>query len=94
MLKNKALKKYDEIIGELDFFEDEETPGDESVVGILQGLIEASQHQQKTAIELTKLVVEKSSGTMTEGNVFSAFERATKVVAENFPLKELWEKFR
>jgi hypothetical protein len=94
MSKNKTLKKYDELIGELDFFEDEEIPGEEAVVGVLQGLIEASQHQQKTAIELTKLVVEKSSETMTEENIFSAFERATKVVAENFPLKELWEKFR
>jgi hypothetical protein len=94
MSKNITLKKYDELIGELDFFEDEEIPGEEAVVGVLQGLIEASQHQQKTAIELTKLVVEKSSETMTEENIFSAFERATKVVAENFPLKELWEKFR
>jgi hypothetical protein len=91
MAKNKVLKKYDELL-DVDF-SDEMEPSDETIAGMMSGMIEASQHQQIMAIELTKLVVGKNSDNMSEENVFSVFNRASKVVAENFPLKELWEKF-
>ena len=92
MAKNKTLKKYDELM-DVDFAEDYSSPNDEAIAGMMAGLIEASNHQQKIAIELTKLVIEKSSEAMNEEKIFSAFKRASKVVTESVPLKELWEKF-
>ena len=92
MAKNKTLKKYDELM-DVDFAENFSSPNDETIAGMMAGLIEASNHQQKIAIELTKLVVEKSTEAMNEEKIFSAFKQSSKVVTENAPLKELWEKF-
>lgn len=92
MAKNKTLKKYDELM-DIDFTEDFSSPNDEAIAGMMAGLIEASNHQQKIAIELTKLVVDKSPEAINEEKIFSAFKRASKVVNESVPLKELWEKF-
>ena len=45
------------------------------------------------AIELTKLVVAKSSDqTMTEDKIFATFKRASKVVYDIYPLKSLLEQ--
>lgn len=92
MAKSKSLKKEHELF-DVDFVRDFSSPNDEVIAGMMAGLIEASNHQQKMAIELTRLVVEKSNEPINEEKVFSAFKRASKVVIENFPLKELWEKF-
>jgi len=90
--KNNMLRKHQEAEDDFDF--SEESPGDEMVAGMMSGLIEASNHQTMMAIELTKLIVAKSSEqSMSEDNIFSAFKRASKVISENVPLKELWEKF-
>lgn len=90
MAKNNMLKREEDDV--FDF--SEESPGDEVVAGMMSGLIEASNHQTMMAIELTKLVVAKSSQpSMSENDIFSAFKRASKVVTESVPLKELWEKF-
>lgn len=94
MAKNNTIKKYkEELNDDYDFSDDMEPQSDEVIAGMMTGMIEASQHQQVMAIELTKLVVGKNSDNMSEENVFSVFKRASKVVAESFPLKELWEKF-
>lgn len=92
MAKNKALKKHDEFM-DVDFVEDFSSPNDEAIAGMMAGLIEASNHQQKIAVELTKLVAEKTTEAMNEEKIFSTFKRASKVVSESVPLKELWEKF-
>lgn len=92
MAKNKVVKEYDELL-DLDF-SDDMGHNDEAIAGMMNGMIAASQHQQVMAIELTKLVVGKNSAdSMSEENIFSVFKRASKMVAENFPLKEIWEKF-
>lgn len=92
MAKNNMIKKYVEENDVFDF--SEESPGDEVVAGIMSGLIEASNHQTLMAIELTKLIVAKNSQPgMSENDIFSAFKRASKVIAESVPLKELWKKF-
>lgn len=92
MAKNKTLKKYNELM-DVDFEEDFSSPNDEVIAGMMAGLIEASNHQQKIAVELTKLVVEKSTEAMSEEKIYSAFKRASKVVKESAALKELWEQF-
>lgn len=66
---------------------------DEMALGMMSGLIEAYRHQQQIAIELTRLVVEKNTTeNMSEEAVFSTFKRASTVVSEVSPIKELFEK--
>ena len=66
---------------------------DEMALGMMSGLIEAYRHQQKIAIELTRLVVEKNTTeNMSEEEVFSTFKRASHAVSEVSPIKELFEK--
>jgi hypothetical protein len=69
------------------------SPDDEVVLGMMTGLIEAYRHQQQTAVELTRLVLEKNaSESMSEEEVFSTFKRASQTVSEVSPIKELFEK--
>jgi hypothetical protein len=76
-----------------DFFDDLESPVDEAITSMLSGFIEASNRQMETAMALTRLVVEKNTNAnMDEEKIFSLFKRASKIVAENAPLKELFEK--
>jgi hypothetical protein len=76
-----------------DFFDDFESPVDEAITGMLSGLIEASNRQMETAMALTRLVVEKNTDeNIDEEKIFLIFKRASKIVAENAPLKELFEK--
>ena len=91
MARNK-MQKYQEDDDVFDF--SEESPGDEVIAGMMSGLIEASNHQTMMAVELTKLVVAKhSESSMSENDIFSAFKRASKVIAESIPLKELMRNF-
>ena len=96
MAKAPTIKKpRKEAIRDFDFsnfMTESEGPEDEMILGMMQGLIEAYRHQQQTAIELTKLVVESSSEKMKEEQVFSTFKRATKVVSEVSPIQELFKK--
>ena len=94
MAKNTMLNQFEE--KELDDeFHFLDSPDDEMMAGLMEGLIESSNHQMLMAIELTKLIVSKNANqNMTDEHVFSSFKRASKVIAENFPLKELFEKLR
>lgn len=70
-----------------------DSPDEEFALGMMSGLIEAHRHQQQTAIELTKLVVEKNNAKpMKEEEIFSIFKRASQVVSEMSPIKEIWGK--
>jgi hypothetical protein len=89
MPKSKALKQQGVRVN----FLQEENPDNEVMAGIMHGIIEGSNQQQQIAIELTKLVVQKSSEQMNETDIFSTFKRATQVVSEQTPLKEFWEQF-
>ena len=95
MAKNSALKKRQKQETEEFEFSDMMmgSAGDEVMVGMMSRLIEASRHQMQIAIELTKLTVEKNNTeSFKEEDIFSVFTRASKVVSDNSPIKELWEK--
>lgn len=77
-----------------DFMTAPEGPEDEMLLGMMQGLIEAYRHQQNTAIELTRLVIESSSEKIKEEQVFSTFKRATQTVSEISPIQELFKKMQ
>lgn len=98
MTKTTVLKKQPkkQALPDFDFAElmmESDSPDDEAVLGMMSGLIEAYRHQQQTAIELTRLALEKSSSECrSEEEVFATFKRATEVVLEVCPVKELFEK--
>lgn len=95
MAKNNGLKKQKEVEAELDFSEIlDPSYDDELMMGVINGMVEASNDRIRLALELTKLAVEKNtSKDMSEDEIFSIFKKASGVIAESFPLKELWEKF-
>jgi hypothetical protein len=95
MAKNNMLKKHKDVEDDFDFSAMMEPSYDgEVMAGVMTGLIEASNNQMMLAIELTKLAVGKSTAKdINEDDVFSIFKKASGVIAESFPLKELLEKF-
>ena len=96
MAKNNLIKKHNasELENDFNFSDFLDAPDDEAIAGVLHGLIEASNNQMTLAIELTKLIVNKSvDNTMSEDDIFGILKKSTKVIAENFPLKTLLEDF-
>lgn len=87
------LKKCKDVEDNFDFSEIlDSSYDDESMAGIMSGLVEASNNQMMLAIELTRLALEKNSSTdMKEDDVFSIFKKASGVIAESFPLKSFLE---
>jgi ABC-type cobalamin/Fe3+-siderophores transport system ATPase subunit len=92
MIKNNVALEYEEELDDFDFI-DELEPHNDAIADMMNSMVAASKSQQLVTMELTRLVVERStSENLTEEHIFSTFQRASKVVAESFPLKELWEK--
>lgn len=88
MAKNNLIKKHNEreLVEDFDLSDFMDSPDDEAIAGVLHGLIEASNNQMTLAIELTKLIVNKSAdNTMNEDAIFSILKKSTKEIAENFP---------
>ena len=66
---------------------------DDAMMGMMSGLVEASQHQIQMALELTKIIVDKNTASsMTEKEILSAFQRSSQAVSRQSPLKEFWER--
>ncbi len=99
MAKNNVIQKYEEELDEIeldefDFSDEMESHNEEALAGMMNGLMEAGQHQQMMALELTRLIVDKCSiDGINEDKILDVFKRASKTVAESFPLKEFCEKF-
>ncbi len=97
MAKNNVLKKRQpQEMQEFDFSEMMmDSPDEEMMVGMMGGLIEASRNQMQIALELTRLTVENNTaGTFNEEDVYSIFTRASKVVSDSSPIKDLLEQSR
>ena len=99
MAKTSVAKKHHkQQLPDLDFsdiLQMDSSPEEETVLGMMAGVIEAYRNQQQTAIELTRLAVEKNaSESMSEEEVFSTFKRALQTVSEVSPIKELFEKMQ
>lgn len=93
MAKNKIVQKQEEE-NDFKFFDEMGSCDDETIAGMLHGMVEASHHQQTTAIELTKLIVASHpTGKMDAKEIFSIFMQASKTANEHTALKGLWEKF-
>jgi len=91
MAKKKALQIRDEDV--FDFNDTSYESYDEgTMVGVMSGMLEASNNQMMMAIELTKLIVANNPVKNMEDYVFSVFKKATKVIGENFALKSIMEQ--
>jgi len=89
MSKNKLTKK-EEMFDFEDYEEFDDSSNNELMAGFVSGMLEASNNQAKIALELTKLIAEKTpSDKIDEEFVFSTFKKSTKVVSENQSLPEL-----
>lgn len=91
MAKKNMLKVREEEI--FDFSDMSDDAYDEgTMVGVMSGILEASNNQMMMAIELTKLIVANNPVKNMEEYVFSVFKKATKVIGENFALKNIMEQ--
>jgi len=93
MAKKNALKVREEEI--FDFSDMSDDAYDEgTMVGVMSGMLEASNNQMMMAIELTKPIVANNPVKNMEDHVFSVFKKATKVIGENFALKNIMEQMQ
>jgi hypothetical protein len=65
---------------------------EDTMLGAMNGMLEASNHQLTMAIELTKLIVANNPVKNMEDHVFSVFKKATKVISENSTLKNIMDQ--
>ena len=85
--KNQASEAFDF----MDYIE--EASEDDTMLGMMTGVIEASRYQQQYSLELTRLIVEKGKcSSLSEEGIFSIFKRASRVIAESTPLNKILEK--
>ena len=95
MAKHGTMKKHQKHDREeFDFSDSILDPQiDEAMFSMMSDLVESSRHQMQIAVELTKLAEEeKVVVPFKEEDIFSIFRRASKVVADSSPIKELLEK--
>ena len=97
MAKKNSLKKQDKELSVYDFSDDAYTYDDAydqgTMVGVMSGMLEASNNQMMMAIELTKLIVANNNPVENmEDHVFSVFKKATQVICEGFALKNIMEQ--
>ena len=93
MAKKNTLKVCEEEI--FDFSDMSDDAYDEgTMVGVMSGMLEASNNQMMMAIELTKLIVANNPVKNMEDHVFSVFKKATKVIGEHFALKNIMEQMQ
>ena len=95
MVKKNSIKKRDEELSAYDFSHDsydDEAYDHGTMVGVMSGMLEASNNQMMMAIELTKLIVAHNPVKNMEDHVFSVFKKATKVIGENYALKNIMEQ--
>ena len=94
MAKKNSLKKQAELDDVFDFnvISHENSYDEDTMLGVMGGMLEASNNQMMMAIELTKLIVANNPVKNMEDHVFSIFKKATKVIGENFALKNIMEQ--
>jgi len=67
--------------------------GNQEVIDFMQGILGSCHEQMRTALELTKLITEKSViKDINEDKIFAIYQKALKVTVESFPLTEMLAK--
>ena len=94
MAKKNTVKVRDEDIFDFNEMSYEDSYDQDAMVGVMSGMLEASNNQMMMAIELTKLIVANNPVKNMEEHVFSVFKKATKVIGESFALKNIMEQIQ
>jgi len=92
MAKKNKLQVQDDDIFDFSDMAYDDAYDQETMMGVMSGMLEASNNQMMMAIELTKLIVANNPVKNMEDHVFSVFKKATKVIGENFALKNIMEQ--
>lgn len=90
--KNVSKNQEEEILDFIDMNYEDESYNQETMINMMSEMLDASNTQMMMAIELTKLIVAKSEVKNMEDHVFSVFKKATKIISENFALKNIMEQ--
>ena len=94
MAKKNTVKVRDEDIFDFNDMSYDDSYDQDTMMGVMSGMLEASNNQMMMAIELTKLIVANNPVKNMEEHVFSVFKNATKVIGENFALKKIMEQMQ
>jgi hypothetical protein len=94
MAKKNTVKVRDEEIFDFNDMSYEDSYDQDTMMGVMSGMLEASNNQMMMAIELTKLIVANNPVKNMEEHVFTVFKKATKVIGENFALKNIMEQMQ
>ena len=62
---------------------------DAAIADVMTSLVETNNNQIRFAVELTKIIVDKTTKEMSEDDVFATFIRACDVIKENFHVNKL-----
>ena len=95
MSKRTTLKKADEQAYEDDIFDKMfmESPEEEIMLELLGQISGIDRDQSQISLELTKLIVEKTTDAKIKGqDILSIFERSKQVVSSSSPLQDIFEK--
>ena len=92
MTKKNALTLQEDDVFNFDEMLDESAFDEETMMGAMGSMLDASNNQMMIALELTKLIVTNNPVKNIEDHVFTVFKKATKVVGENFALKNIMEQ--
>lgn len=94
MAKKTTVKVRDEDVFDFNERSYADSCDQETMVGVMSGMLEASNNQMMMALELTKLIVANNPVKNMEDHVFSVFKKATKVIGENFALQNIMEQIQ
>jgi hypothetical protein len=92
--KKNTVKVRDEDVFDFNEMSYDDSSDQAAMVGVMSGILEASNNQMMMAIELTKLIVANNPVKNMEDHVFSVFKKATKVIGENFALQNIMEQIQ
>lgn len=93
MAKNNVIE-HEEIDEDYDF-DMFNLPEEDQLPNVMECLIATNNHHMSIALELTKLIIEKSpqNGKIDEESILATFKRAANEVAESSPLKDILNEF-
>lgn len=81
--------------GDFDFSElsDSFDNGNQEAIEFMQGMLGSCHEQMRIALELTKLIMEKSAiKDINEEKIFSIYKKALQVTSKSLPLTEMLAK--
>ncbi|MGB6976239.1 MAG: hypothetical protein WBE18_02115 [Gammaproteobacteria bacterium] len=94
MPKNRTLQKPASEVDDFSFMVDDDPNEDHEVVNdMLENVFQVANHQIHAALELTKIITDKTTqAAVSKEQIFDTYREALKVIAESSPLLGLMEK--